>query len=114
MVEGSILVGSIIMKLVTKSNDPERRPDPERYTSRLVDFLGQILTGSASRLIHVCHHPFPFTFWIWSLSTDAMQHSFLSGLWRQDDLLSLLSLAGNRLTAEDLCSEVVSPQLSTN
>ena len=64
MVEGSIIVGSTIMKLVTKSNDPERRPDPECYTLRLVDFLGQILTGqrvvSYMFVITPSHLPFGY------------------------------------------------------
>jgi len=52
-------VGNIIMTLVTKSHDSERRPDPERYTLPLVDFLRQTLTESASRLEQVCHCHFP-------------------------------------------------------
>jgi hypothetical protein len=43
------------MTLVTKSNDSERRADLGRYSSLLVDFLGQALTESASHLEKVCH-----------------------------------------------------------
>jgi len=52
-------VGDLIMTLVTKSNDSERKPDPECYTLPLVDFLEQTLTRPASRLKQVCPCLFP-------------------------------------------------------
>ncbi|KIW36049.1 hypothetical protein, variant 1 [Exophiala oligosperma] len=44
-------VGKITMTLVTKSTHSERKPDPQRYSLRLVDFLSQTLTESASHLL---------------------------------------------------------------
>ncbi|KIW36455.1 uncharacterized protein PV06_11310 [Exophiala oligosperma] len=63
-------LGNIIMTLVTKSNESERKPDPGRYTLQLVDFLKQTLTESASHLT---------------------QHGLLSSGWRRKHLLSLVS-----------------------
>jgi hypothetical protein len=54
-------VGDLILTLVTKSNDSQRKPDPERYTLPLVDFLEQTLTESACHLKQVLPLPLPTT-----------------------------------------------------
>ena len=46
-------LGAIVMYLVTKTNQPDRQPNVNRYSPQVLDFVGQTVSTTASDLNQV-------------------------------------------------------------